>query len=255
MFRSRAVSAAYLLLVAFVVAVLAGCTGSSSRHEPAPVAMPDTATADTAAAVEKHFRAHGNEPFWSVEIAGTAVTWRTPEDSLAGTVGPGEAIEGGRRWSGEAGGRTILVTALARVCHDGMSGMPYPETVTVQLGDRRFDGCGGASAALLRGAEWSVVEIAGKPVVADSRVTMTFGEDGRVGGSSSCNSYGADYTVGGEGVTFGQPVSTLKACAEPLMDQEAAFLGTLRAVKRFDVDAQGALVLTADDGRTIRATR
>ena len=81
------------------------------------------------------------------------------------------------------------------------------------------------------------------------------GEDGRVGGKASCNSYGASYTVGGEGVTFGQSQSTLMACAEPLMAQEAAFLGTLREVRRFDVDASAALVLSTDDGRTIRATR
>lgn len=211
------------------------------------------------------WRAHGNEPFWSVEIAGTKITWRTPEEELTGTVtgtqSVGETTRGaysvasGRRVTGEVGGRAIVVTSIDRTCHDGMSGMVYPNDVTVRVGDREFNGCGGDPATLLQGREWSVVEIAGKPVVADSRVTMSFGEDGRVGGHASCNSYSASYEVGGEGVTFGVPVATLKACAEPLLSQETAFLGTLRAVKHFDAEGTGVLILTADDGRTIRATR
>ncbi len=214
-----------------------------------------TTTCFTTPVFGRPYRAHGNEPFWSVEIAGTRVTWRTPEDSLAGTVGAPEPIANGRRWSGEVGGRPIVVTATAGVCHDGMSGMAYPATVAVTLGDRTYGGCGGEPAALLQGTPWNVVEIAGRPVLADSRVTLAFGGDGRVGGSASCNSYGASYTLSGEGMTFGQAVSTMKACDEPLMQQEAAFLGVLREVRRFDVEANGALVLSTDDGRAIRATR
>ena len=100
-----------------------------------------------------------------------------------------------------------------------------------------------------------MLDIRGQGVIEESRVTMSFGPEGRVGGIGSCNSFSASYTLGGEGVSFGDPVATLKACSDALMKQETEFFTVLRAVKRFDVDTAGVLVLATDDGRTIRASR
>jgi heat shock protein HslJ len=47
----------------------------------------------------------------------------------------------------------------------------------------------------------------------------------------------------------------MMACPPALMQQEARFLEVLRNVRRFDVSANGALVLQTGDRRTITARR
>ena len=51
---------------------------------------------------------------------------------------------------------------------------------------------------------------------------LTFNEDGTVSGTSGCNGLGGDYTVEGDQITFGEFVSTLMACDDPIMRQEEA---------------------------------
>ena len=58
------------------------------------------------------------------------------------------------------------------------------------------------------------------PVVEGDEVTLEFGPDGRAGGSSGCNSYGGDYRVQNDRVTFGQIVSTKRACADERANQQ-----------------------------------
>ena len=58
------------------------------------------------------------------------------------------------------------------------------------------------------------------PAVADVDATLKFDADGKVGGSGGCNSLGGDYTVEGEQITFGPIISTMMACADPIMAQE-----------------------------------
>jgi heat shock protein HslJ len=112
-----------------------------------------------------------------------------------------------------------------------------------------------APGAMLGGGEWAVFEIAGAPIVADSKPTITF-EDGKVFGAGSCNRFMGGYTVGADGVKLemSQMASTMMACPDPLMAQESKFLGTLGAVTGYGV-AAGVLTLTAPDGKTIKARR
>jgi putative lipoprotein len=70
-----------------------------------------------------------------------------------------------------------------------------------------------------------------------------------------CNSYGASYTLTGEGATVGQGISTMMACAPAIMGQEQAFLKALDAVTTFGIDESGALVLSGPDGAAIVARR
>jgi heat shock protein HslJ len=105
--------------------------------------------------------------------------------------------------------------------------MPRPNTVEVVVDGTTLEGCGGDPAALLHGQLWTVQTIDGTKLAEGSRVTMSFGQDGRVSGNSSCNTYSGKYTLTGEGLTIGQAVSTRKACLPALMQQEATFLAIL----------------------------
>jgi len=203
------------------------------------------------------FAAVGNEPGWRLEI--TADTISLVADYGATKVSmrarPAEPVPGGRRYAGNADGRVMVVTVLDRVCADDMTGMPRPNTVTVTLDEEALRGCGGEPASLLRGTPWVVEAIAGARVANGSRVTLAFGDDGRVAGSASCNGYTAAYTVTAEGLRIEKAAATQKACAPALMTRERAFLDLLGAATRFEIASDGALVLYAVDGGTIRARR
>lgn len=118
-----------------------------------------------------------------------------------------------------------------------------------------LNGCGGDPAALLQGGEWVVEDLRGGGIVDRSRITLNFGTDGRVGGAASCNRYTAAYALSGEGLTISKAAATMMACAPALMQQERLFLDLLAQVRHFTLDATGALVLHAADGRTISARR
>lgn len=109
--------------------------------------------------------------------------------------------------------------------------------------------------AALGGGEWAVFEINGKPVVANSKPTITF-EEGRVFGAASCNRFMGGYAVSADGLKLemSQMASTMMACPDELMTQEGQFLGTLGAVTGYGVK-DGVLTLTAADGKSIKARR
>lgn len=203
------------------------------------------------------FVAVGNEPGWRVDITAEAITLESDYGAtkVSMRMRRPEPVPGGRRYAGNADGRVMVVTVLDRVCVDDMTGLPRPHTVTVTLDEDALRGCGGDPAALLRGGPWVVDDIGGAGIVEGSRITMLFGDDGRVTGGASCNSYVAVYAVSGEGLTIRQPAATQKACAPALMAQERVFLDLLGAAARFEIASDGALVLYAVDGRTIRARR
>jgi len=89
------------------------------------------------------------------------------------------------------------------------------------------------------------------PAVDGTEVTLEFGADGRVSGSSGCNSYGGDYTVKGTELAFGPIVSTKRACVEAARtQQEQRFFKALETAKKFEV-ADGILTIWFDDGKGV----
>ena len=111
------------------------------------------------------------------------------------------------------------------------------------------------AGAALAGDEWSVFEINGQPIVANSSPTIKF-EEGRVFGAGSCNRFMGGYTLSADGLKLemSQMASTMMACPDPLMQQEGAYLKALGAVTGYSV-ADGVLTLSTPDGQTIRAKR
>lgn len=76
-------------------------------------------------------------------------------------------------------------------------------------------------------------------------VTAIF-EDGRVSGSSGCNTYGAEYTLDGDSLTIGDVATTLMACEPPLMAVEQAYTKRLGDVASFEIDGDRLTLLDGD---------
>ncbi len=219
------------------------CSATPAGAGAAPLATP--------------FAARGNEPFWRLDLDARRIRFVPNLDAApieAPTPAP-RAAGAGRRWDADAPGGRLSVVATERVCQDSMSGMPHPATVSVDWGGRRFEGCGGDPASLLRGGEWIVEDVDRGGVIDRSRATIAFGANGRVSGRATCNDYVGRWTLDGESLRIADLAVGARACAPALMNQEARVLERLRAVRRFEIAPDGALLLRGDDAGRILARR
>lgn len=218
-----------------------------------------TCRAEGAGPASTRYRALGQEPGWALTWWGDGVALVLAADNrrIEGTA-PARS-ETGDGWSLSAEtdhGLLSMQVAEGRLCRDSMSGMPHPDSVSVQLGDTVLHGCGGDPAQLLRGQEWRLQALDGDAVLAEPMATLNFLGDGQVAGRATCNSFSARYELSGEGLRIGPIVATKMAClGEGIMEQESRFLDILGKAARFDIDADGTLVVHAADGRGLRAAR
>ncbi len=81
------------------------------------------------------------------------------------------------------------------------------------------------------------------PPVAGTQVTAHFMGD-RLFGSTGCNNYTTSFTTEGAALKLGPAATTMKACADPISQQESQFLMALSGVKTYAITPQGHLHLT-----------
>ena len=187
--------------------------------------------------------ARGNEPGWRVTVGTETV-------DIVAAYGEDERSTPRSATQVSDMGQTLDMPQINarlsvedRLCHDDMSGMPYPQRAVLTLDSQEYRGCGGEARSLLTGAEWRIEDVMGGGVVDGAEVTITFDETGRISGRAACNRYFGGYQLTGEGVSFGQMASTQMACAPSLMTLERKMLDALGQVQRFDFDETGALLL------------
>ena len=83
--------------------------------------------------------------------------------------------------------------------------------------------------------------------VLGSTLTAEFA-DGTISGNSGCNQYTGPYEAEGTSITIGPLATTLRACADPAVDQqETDYLAALALARTFSV-AGGNLTLFREDG-------
>lgn len=108
-----------------------------------------------------------------------------------------------------------------------------------------------SSDAPLADTRWSLTELAGEPLVANTVVTAAFGADGTVTGTAGCNRYRTTYETSDTTITIAATgAMTMMACPEPVMEQERAFLDSLGAAATFAVTPD-TLTLTNEAGTTV----
>ena len=86
-------------------------------------------------------------------------------------------------------------------------------------------------------------------VLPETTITAVF-EDGNVSGSAGCNNYFASYSVDGSSLTVQQGGSTMMACPEPIMQQEADYLSVLATAASYQI-VDGMLEIANAEGATI----
>lgn len=102
---------------------------------------------------------------------------------------------------------------------------------------------------------WVFESVAGEPIPDRARVTLQFDSDEkRAFGLAACNRYTAAYSLDGQAFSLQMMASTKMACPEPLMNTEDRFLGALRQVTGYAIDADGRLRLSGPDGTLATGT-
>lgn len=265
--RSRPLVPASLPLLLAGTISLAGCVSDTpdpapdsaasppATMAPAPAAPADTA--DSTAAADSlrprlRYRAIGQEPGWLLTIEDTLLTlrWDYDENRLTTRAPESQPIAGGRRWTVPDQNLPVTVTARDTACADAMSGRPYPARVTVRVGARTLEGCGGDPTRMLFGDDWKVDSLNGAPLAPGSSASITFGDDARAFGLASCNNFTALFELRGDSAVFQPAIVTRRACTRPALgQQEAAFLRALDGTVAVRIDRDGRLHISGSGGR------
>lgn len=209
-------SASVIVLTAFW---LTGCSHA-----------PSSSSSTTATPEQTLIQAQGNEPGWQLIIENKTLSFisdygqRRTVLPLKSTAG----LNNSQYYTASDGQRTITATITNRLCHDDMSGMPYPATASVTEDGQTLNGCSGNPSTLLQNKTWVVEDINRGGIIDRSRVTIEFGANGSLTGLASCNNYNSAYTLSGEGLTVESLALTRKSCAPSLMQQEKKFANILK---------------------------
>ena len=107
----------------------------------------------------------------------------------------------------------------------------------------------------LQGVIWAL-ESYGKPdkpvkVLPQTPITARFGTDGNVAGSAGCNNYNGTYVASGNELSVGPLATTRKICAQPIMQQEQAYLDALQAARTYEITPDGKLKVTYGEGSVL----
>ncbi|MBB1503072.1 META domain-containing protein [Propioniciclava sp. MC1683] len=133
----------------------------------------------------------------------------------------------------------VLVGLLVAGCSQGGPATPAP-TPDVQTAAPT------AATGSLDDTRWEASQLGGSPVLEGSTVTAAFGADGSLAGSGGCNRYRTTYTTADTTIAIeGAVASTMMACDQAVMAQEAAFFTVLADARSFAVTAEE---LTLSDG-------
>ena len=200
-------------------------------------------------------RAGGNEPGWALEMDAQRIALNRQGQTATQLTPTPTATMAGESYQFDASNQSnqLRVDVTPQLCRDSMTGMPYPYQVTVHSGETPLTGCGGSPQSLLTAQPWQVVSINGAAVDPDHPATLQFNADGLFGGQGACNQFTSSYQLDGESLSTKAVAATLRACMDPLMQQDQQMFDLLQHLHRFDLDEQGNLLLISSDDRRIVA--
>lgn len=198
------------------------------------------------------FSAKGQEPHWWLRIEGDRGQLMRP--------GLAQPIAFELRTLGSQGADTVISAAAPEatleirlrdsLCRDAMSGMPHPQTVSIELPDRQLRGCGGEPKQLLIAQSWQLEQT----LPGHAQAILHFEQESQLRMEGPCHRHVGSFTLDGEGLELRLLPSSQAACPEPAAGEERRLLDALSATVRFDIDDQGALILIGPNGRLLRAS-
>ena len=102
--------------------------------------------------------------------------------------------------------------------------------------------------------EWSVVSIAGAPVIDGSNASLRFDADGRFGGDTSVNAMNGTWQMSDGALSVSGIATTRRAGRPELMDQESRLLDAIERVRRVEHGGE-TLAALGEDGTVLLSAR
>ena len=88
----------------------------------------------------------------------------------------------------------------------------------------------------LVGPDWSLVTLAGQPVLEGTKLSAEFSSEDRVAGAAGCNTYFGRARAEAGRLSVGPLGSTLMACQrDGVMEQETRYLASLQAATTYSI--------------------
>ena len=109
-----------------------------------------------------------------------------------------------------------------------------------------------AETGSVKGTTWRLSSLGGEDAATGVVSTLTFNDDNNISGNGGCNSFGGQATFDGVKLNFSDVFSTMMACEQPKMEQEAAFLAAVAKTASYTVE--GATLTLLDGSGTAVAT-
>lgn len=103
---------------------------------------------------------------------------------------------------------------------------------------------GGAS---ITGIDWRPVVIGADTMPDDSGMSVQFAVDGSINGNGGCNGFFGSVEKTETGISIGPLGATRKACPQPIMDRESAFLDALQNTTSFQTGKESLQLLDSEN--------
>jgi heat shock protein HslJ len=108
----------------------------------------------------------------------------------------------------------------------------------------------------LNDSQWLLADLAGAPVVANSKASLAFLDSGKVAGDASCNRFTGAVTFSGNTLKISPLATTMMACVDPKLGaQETTYLKALGAASRYEWQAPYLLIYCDAFDSPLRFTR
>lgn len=107
-----------------------------------------------------------------------------------------------------------------------------------------------AETGSVMGTTWRLSSLGGEDAAGGIVSTLTFNDDNKISGNGGCNSFGGKASFDGAKLKFSDVFSTMMACEQPKMEQEAAFLAALAKAASYTVEG-GTLTLLDGSGTAV----
>lgn len=107
----------------------------------------------------------------------------------------------------------------------------------------------------LIGSTWTVEMIDNQAVADGSGARIIFDAEGRVGGSTGCNNFSAQYEKNDGKLIINAPALTRKMCDPALNTQEQNFMAVFNVLTAYEFQENNTLILKTSDGKSISAKK
>ncbi|AZG35008.1 META domain-containing protein [Shewanella psychromarinicola] len=97
---------------------------------------------------------------------------------------------------------------------------------------------------------WHVEVVLDTPTINNSPAKLVFAQNGELSGNNSCNQFFGHYNQQGNRLQMAPSGSTMKACVDSLMAQEADLMHAIAQVQQIDF-SKGKLNLLSEKGDTL----